>query len=212
MKKNKFALQILVFSLIIISFIACDKDFSTIDSDVITNENATNFDIFSKKYDIISYTEALNPVQTNEVGLNTLGVYDDVYGRTNSSFVSQVSLGSINPVFGDDVVIDSVVLNLPYFSTITETEEDGNVLYDIDSVIGRNPIKLRLFESNYFIRNFDPNGEFDESQAYFSNKSASASEMIPDASLEGEELIMLTGFETSHIGDNIIEISEDGFV
>jgi hypothetical protein len=212
MKRNKFAIQILVFGLIVLSFIACDKDFANIESDIITDENATNFDIFSEKYDIISYTKALGPVQTNNLGINTLGLYDDAYGRTISSFVTQVALSTFDPVFGEDVVIDSVVLKIPYFSFATEIEDDGNILYDIDSVIGREAIKLSLFESNYFIRDFDPNASFNEAQAYFSNKSASESEPISDMSLEGEELIMLTGPETSHIGENIIQINDEGFV
>jgi hypothetical protein len=104
------------------------------------------------------------------------------------------------------------VLTIPYFSLPIALDEDDNISYAIDSVIGRNPIKLSLFESDYTIRNFDPNGDFNESQAYFSNKSASATEPISDTALEGEELIMLTAPETSHLGNNIIKISEEGFV
>ena len=216
MKRNKIALQILIIGLVILSFIACDKDFVNIESDIITNENATNFDIFSEKYDIISYTKSLGPVQTNNLGLNSLGVYDDIYGRTTSSFLSQVTLNTFDPDFGDEVVIDSVVLKIPYFNSEIEIEEDGNILYDIDSVLPKGdtykPIKLSLFESNYFIRDFDPNEGISDTQAYFSNKSASANEPISEMSLEGEELIMLTGPQTSHLGDNIIDISDKGFV
>lgn len=216
MKKNKFALHILVFGLIVLSFIACDKDFTSIESDIITDENATSFDIKDSLFSIITYTKALEPVQTNNSGLNTLGVYDDVYGRTTSSFLTQVTLSTFDPVFGEEVQIDSVVLKVPYFGFVTETEDDGNFLYDIDSVIGRKPIKLSLFESNYFIRDFNPSGDFNESQAYFSNKSTSASELISDMSLEGEELIMLTGPQTSYTsvdnGENVITISDEGFV
>ena len=215
MKKNKFTLQIIVFSLIVLSFIACDRDFATLESDIINDENSTNFDILSEQYDIITYTQALEPVQTNGLGLNTLGVYDDLYGRSTSSFVTQVTTSNFNPIFGEEAEIDSVVLKIPYFSAGVETDEDGNITYEIDSVIGREPIKLSLFESNYFIRDFDPNGEFNESQAYFSNKSASATETISDLALEGEELILLsddTAPSQSHLGNNIIKISDEGFV
>ena len=212
MKNNKFALHIIVFGLIALSFIACDKDFTTLQSDIINSENATNFEFLSEQHDIITYTQALEPVQTNGLGLNTLGVYDDLYGRTISSFVTQVTTATFDPVFGDEAAIDSVVLKIPYFSIATEIDDDGNITYVLDSVIGTDPIKLSLFESNYFIRDFDPDGDFNDAQAYFSNKSASATENIPDAVLEGEELIMLTAPETSHLGNNIIEISEEGFV
>lgn len=221
MKNNKFALQIIAFGLITISFIACDKDFATLESDIINDENATNFNILSEQFDIITYTEALGPVQTDGLGLNTLGIYDDSYGRTTSSFVTQVNAGSYNPVFGDGVEIDSVVLRMPYFSAVTEIDEDENLTYNVDSIIPEpeetnyKSIKLRVFESNYFIRDFDPNGEFNEGQDYFSDKSASETETISDGALEGEELIFLTGPETSYVtneeGDNVINISAEGF-
>jgi len=218
MKKNKFALQIASFSLILLSFIACDKDFAVIESDIINDDVATNFDILklsetSPEFtEIITYTDALEPVQTNGLGLNTLGIYDDSYGRTSTNFVTQVTTSTFNPDFGNGVSIDSVVLTMPYFGSATDIDDDGNITYEIDSVIGRNDIKLSLFESNYFIRDFDPNAEFNDSQSYFSNKSASATETISEAILEGEELIFLEAPETSHLGNNIIDISDEGFV
>ena len=214
MKNNKFALQIIAFGLIILSFIACDKDFATLESDIINDVNATNFDILSEQYDIITYTQAIGPVQTNGLGLNTLGVYDDSYGRTTSSFVTQVTTSAFDPDFGDEVAIDSVVLKIPYFSVATEIDEDGNITYELDSVIGRDPIKLSLFESNYFIRDFDPNAEFNESQAYFSNKSASTTETISDAALEGEELTFVDYDVDGNMipVGNTIEISEEGYI
>lgn len=218
MKKNKFALQIISFGLIIITFIACDKDFATLESDVVNSDIATNFDILSEQHDIIAYTKALEPVQTNKLGLSTLGVYDDFYGRTTSSFVSQLTLSSFDPDFGEAVVIDSVVVNIPYYSRATSIDDDGNTIYEIDSVISKgenyNNIKLRIFENNYFIRDFDPSASFNESQAYFSDRSASQSEMI--TTLEGTELTMIRGYQTSYLPttsvDNVITISDEGYV
>lgn len=221
MKKNKFALQIISFGLIISTFIACDNDFSTLESDVLNNDIATNFDILSEKHDVIAYTKALGPVQTNRLGLNTLGVYEDFYGRTISSFVSQLTLSSFNPDFGDDVVIDSVVVNIPYFSRAISLDDDGNTIYEIDSVISKggnyNNIKLKIFESKYFIRDFDPSAGFNEDQAYFSNKSASASPPEMITTLEGTELTMIRAYESSYLPtttepDNVITISEEGYV
>lgn len=211
MKKNKFAPQLILLSCILLGAIACETDYSTLESDVINNENATNFNIISEKYDIIAYTKKLGPVQTNGLGLNSLGIYDDTYGRTTASFVSQMTTAAFDPKFGEEVAIDSVVLTLPYFASAIEVEEDGNIVYRVDSVIKRKPIKLRIFESNYFIRDFDPNGDFNESQAYFSNKSASPTEIISEGVLEGEELIILEAPQTSYLGNNKIAISDQGF-
>ncbi|WP_179374863.1 DUF4270 domain-containing protein [Winogradskyella wichelsiae] len=217
MKKNKIILQLIAFSLIIISFIACESDFADLESDVLNSDIATTFDTDSDQYDVITYTKALNPVQTNNLILNTLGVYDDAYGRTTSSFVTQLTPSTYSPDFGDEVIVDSVVVTLPFFSTATGTDTDGNLTYTIDSVISTgdsyNDIKLRIFENNYFLRNFDPSGDFGESQAYYSNKTASSSEIISEGALEGTELDFLAAQETSHTADtNIINISEEVYV
>ncbi|WP_299105931.1 DUF4270 domain-containing protein [uncultured Winogradskyella sp.] len=219
MKKNKFALQILGFGLVITSFIACSNDFSTIESDVVNSNNATSFRIESNPEDIITYTKPVGPVQSNEFGLNlsTLGIYDDVYGRTTAGFVTQLAPSTINPVFGDNVTIDSVVVTIPFFSTASEFDEDGNIIYDVDSILPKSDdyksLKLRIFENKYFIRDFNPDGDFNESQDYYSNKTASTSEDITN--LEGEELTFIdyddeTGLIATPIS-NIIDINNNGY-
>ncbi|WP_179004237.1 DUF4270 domain-containing protein [Winogradskyella forsetii] len=220
MKKNKIALQIISFGLVILTFIACDKDFASLESDVINNDIATNFDILSEQYAIIAYTKPLEPaVQTNGlIGLSTLGIYDDAYGRTKSSFVTQLSASSYDPDFGNGTVIDSVVLRLPYFSRATGFDDDGNTIYEIDSILPKGEtydnIKLRIFENNYFLRDFDPNADFNESQVYFSDKTAAGSGGFSGA-LEGEELIFVNSPQTSYpnnSSDNSINISNNVFL
>ncbi|NRD19056.1 DUF4270 domain-containing protein [Winogradskyella eckloniae] len=218
MKKNKLALNLFAFVLLACSFIACDNDFATIESDVINSDNATNFSVEIASSDIITYTKPLGPVQTNDFGsgLSTLGIYDDIYGRTIASFVTQLAPSTVDPEFGDNATIDSVVVTMPFFNTAIDFDDDGNVIYDIDSIIPKSDtyknIKLRIFENNYFIRDFDPAGDFNESQAYFSNKTASNSEMI--SNLEGEELIFLDEPQTSYYesSNNNITINSDVFV
>ncbi|WP_299113830.1 DUF4270 domain-containing protein [uncultured Winogradskyella sp.] len=190
MRLHKKSLRnILVLGFITGLFIACDEDFTTIDSDIINEETATNFNTTSEKFDVISYTDRLNPVQTSGLGLNMLGVFNDpTYGQTVASVVTQVNTGLVNPTFGDNVVLDSVVLTIPIFSRSIGLTEDNGIEYEIDSVLPRgdsyNPIKLSIYENSYFLRDFDPNGDFDISQSYFSNKSASATEPIGASDLE----------------------------
>ncbi len=211
MKKTRIALKnIALLALILLAFIACDKDFATIDSDIINNDTATNFDTSSEQYDIITYSHALGPIQTNGLPINLLGVYNDpYYGRTTASFVSQLNSPILNPDFGDNVVLDSVVLYIPYFSRAVGVDDNNVAEFEVDSVYGSNPFRLSIYESNFFLRDFDPNSEFDSPQVYFSNKSASATEPISDAILEGtlihqednfvisDETIILTGDEGS---------------
>ena len=192
MKRIKFALKnVAILALLITSFIACDKDFATIGSDIV---GQNNFDTDHIKYDVIAYNRKLNPVQTNGLPINLLGVYKDpLYGLTTASFVSQLNSSAIDPEFGTNATVDSVVLTVPYFSKAIELTSDGETLYELDSVYGDDPIKLSIFENNYFLRNFDPNSEFDAPQKYFSNKSTGSSSINPSL-LEGQLLTTVGDF------------------
>jgi hypothetical protein len=116
MKKRKIALRNLaVLTLLVSCFIACDKDFADIDSDIINNDNATHFDTDSRDFEVIAYTKVLDPVQTNNLPVNLLGAYKDTIndGFTTTSFVTEIESSIINPTFGENVVLDSVGLNIP---------------------------------------------------------------------------------------------------
>ncbi|MEH6534851.1 MAG: DUF4270 domain-containing protein [Psychroserpens sp.] len=201
MKKRKIALRNLaVLTLLVSCFIACDKDFADIDSDIINNDTATHFDTDSRDFDVIAYTKVLDPVQTNGLPVNLLGVYNDpIYGVSTASIVSEVESSIINPTFGENVVMDSVVLSIPYFSTPTEVTDDGATIYELDSVFGSSAIKLSLFESNYFLRDFDPSGEISDVQKYYSNMSTGL-DFIASSQLEGTPLNLEGDGE-----DNVIE-------
>ena len=55
MKRIKFALKnVAILALLITSFIACDKDFATIGSDIV---GQNNFDTDHIKYDVIAYNK-----------------------------------------------------------------------------------------------------------------------------------------------------------
>ena len=212
MKKTRIALKnIALLALILSAFIACDKDFATIDSDIINNDTATNFDTSSEQYDIITYSHALGPIQTNGLPINILGVYNDpFYGATTASFLSQLNSPILNPSFGENVVLDSVVLYIPYFSRAVGVDDDGVAEFEVDSTYGNtsNAFRLSIYESNFFLRDFDPNSEFDAPQVYFSNKSASATEPISDAILEGTLIHQEDNFVISD--ETIILTGDDG--
>ncbi|GGI56497.1 DUF4270 domain-containing protein [Winogradskyella haliclonae] len=202
--------NILVFGFMTCLFIACDEEFSTIDSDIINEETATNFNTTSEKFDVISYTDKLDPVQTSGLGINMLGVFNDpTYGQTIASFLTQVNTTLVDPSFGSNVILDSVVLSIPFFSRNIGLDEDNNIAYEIDSILPRddiyNPIKLSLYENNYFLRDFDPNEEFDVGQSYFSNKSASANELI---SISDLEFTLIDEIETLEISNQEILLTD----
>jgi Domain of unknown function (DUF4270) len=66
-----------------------------------------------------------------------------------------------------------VYLSVPYFSTLKTTNTDGSHVYELDSIYGgQAPVKLSVFESNYFMRDLDPSTSFTESQSFYTDQTA----------------------------------------
>ena len=218
MKLFKKALKsTLILSIVAFSIIACDKDFASIDSDIINEETATNFNTTSEQYNVISYTDALGPVQSDAFGINLLGIYNDpIYGKTTSNFVTQLNTSIIDPSFGENPVLDSVVLSIPFFSTNIGAGTSGQVQYDLDSILPKKvnnnyePIRLNIYENNYFLRDFDPNGDFDDPQRYYSNRSTSSNEIISQSSLQGALIHVENELDITN--EQIVLLDNDGLV
>ena len=201
-------LKILLIALIITS---CEKDFASFDSEVINSDNAINFSTNSVEYNLTSRSEMVNPVQTNNLPSFLLGSYNHPqFGRSNSSFVGQMVPSEYNHDFGDNVVLDSVVLTIPYYSRGIDTSEEGDITYEIDSVYGDSPIKISVYRNNFFFRTFDPFSDFDTSQSYFSNGSLSVEEVIDSGQLEGELLFEIDDFIPSADQINLTQIDTTG--
>ena len=153
----------------------------------------------------------VNPVQTNNLPSFLLGSYNHPqYGRSNSSFVGQMVPSEYNHDFGDNVVLDSVVLTIPYFSRGIDTSEEGDITYEIDSVYGEDPIKISVYRNNFFFRTFGPFSDFDTSQSYYSNGSLSVEEIIDAGQLEGELLFEIDDFTPSPEQINLTKIDTAG--
>ena len=161
-------LKITTVIAVVFSFVACEDDFETIGTEVI-GEPGFNSDLYDEA-EISARTIDLAPVQTNNLPVYLLGVYNSpVSGEQTASILSQLALSSVNPDFGTQPVLDSVVLNLPYFSTALENTENGQAQYELDSIYGSGPIKLSIVESNFFLSNYDPDTDFEQAQKYYSN-------------------------------------------
>ena len=196
---------------ILLAFVSCEKDFASFDSEVINSDNAINFSTNSVEYSLTTQSEMVNPVQTNNLPSFLLGSYNHPqYGRSNSSFVGQMVPSEYNHDFGDNVVLDSVVLTIPYFSRGIDTSEEGDITYEIDSVYGDDPIKISVYKNNFFFRTFDPFSDFDTSQSYYSNGSLSVEEIIDGTQLEGELLFEIDDFTPSAEQINLTEIDTAG--
>lgn len=181
----------------IILIYSCDKEFASIDSDVISAENAINFNTSSIDYPIVASNLRLNPVKSNNLPSFMLGYNNNpFYGESKASFLGQVVPAEFSPSFGENVVLDSVVLTIPYYSRGVDTDDDGNISYEIDSVYGNTATKLYVYKSNFYLRDFNPSGDFSDSQNYYSNGALSNSETINQSEIEAELL-----YESGILGD-----------
>lgn len=213
MKKIKLILKPFgLLSLLVITFISCEDDYSSLDSDIVNSDNAAHFNSENVKYAVTTYSKKMGPVQTNNLPANLFGVYDDpVYGRTTASFISQLTPSTYDPDFGDNTTIDSVVVTIPYYSSATDYDDDGELLYELDSVFGSGSFNFKIYESNYFLSSINPDAGFDSAEEYFSNGTNSNNEAIPNSLLEGE-LIYETEEPFQPSSDQIVltEENEDG--
>ena len=154
--------------LLALAFTSCDSDFNTIGGKLIGGQFDT---IPLYNAGVIAHSNKIGPVQTNGLPSNLLGVYNEpVYGQQVANVLTQLSLTTNNPQFGTQPIVDSVVLTLPYYSTIVEAGEDGNPVYKLDSIFGELPYKLTVSRSNFFLNDFDPDADFVTAQKYYSNQ------------------------------------------
>ncbi|WP_300564499.1 DUF4270 domain-containing protein [Flavobacterium sp.] len=165
---NTTFFKALTLVLVTLLFASCDKDYNSLGSDIIGNEH---FDFQGLPFTVKAYNQKIDVVQTNNLPINSLGIINSsVFGKTRSNFVTQLQLAELAPEFGENIVVDSVVLNIPYFNTKKSTEASGRGIYELDSIYGSTPIDLRVFENGYYLRDFDPNSNYETAQKYYSDQ------------------------------------------
>jgi hypothetical protein len=170
-------LKKLTVAFVAVFFASCDKDYNTLGSDIVGNEN---FNFTHESFKLNAYNQKVPVVQTNNLPINQLGILkNDVFGKTKANFVTQLSLATLKPIFTSGVVVDSVVLSVPYFSHKTKTESNGHGIYELDSINSSNPatdpvvydpINLKVFRNGYYLNDQDPNTDLATSQRFFSNQ------------------------------------------
>lgn len=194
-----FIIKVVYFLCITLIISACQEDYAEIGTDII-NDQIIN--IQNQTYPIKAYNKRVLPFQSNTLPGHLIGHYfDPNFGSTTAHFLGQLTPGIFEPTFGDNTVLDSVVLTIPYFSKI----EDET--YSIDSLYGNGPIKLSIYKNDFFLRNFDPASDLDESQLYFSNGSMGNSESLNFNQLEGQ--LLYTNEEFIPSNQEIILVTRD---
>lgn len=188
------------FFFIIIALSSCKEDITTIGSEILGSEIPTG--TLDDSQTVIAYSRKLGPLQSNRLPAYQLGVYNDpVYGKSKVNLLSQLTLESNDPKFGDSAKVDSVFVYLPFFSTPTTV--DSVTTYELDSIYGSTPIKVSVFPSNYFLREYDPNTGFEEFQNYYTTQGSTFEEFL------GPELASIENFIPTKNGYILYEDTEE---
>ncbi|MEJ4088573.1 DUF4270 domain-containing protein [Galbibacter orientalis] len=176
----------------VIFFTACEREYNTIGVDLIDNGE---IQASKKTFDVYAYNKKLESVRTNGLSGYQLGAYaHPVYGLGKSSFAAQLLLQSGNPTFGNNTQaiesssadkqenerVTAVYLNIPFFSTAlsdtTELAENEPKPYRVDSIFGNRAAEfnLKVQEFTKYLRDLDPNSNFQDAQEYFSDEDGAS--------------------------------------
>ncbi len=201
MKLNKLFQTTAVLA-VVFAFVGCDDEFSTIGGEIITNPS--NVEI--REVEVNAYSQKVNSIQTNNLSNHILGVYNHPsYGEKTASLVSQLSLSLENPDFGDNVELDSVVMTIPYFSTEIDGTEEDEIIYELDSLYGDESFKLSVYETSYFLNDLDPDVDFEQRQAYYSDQQD-----LLEQNIVGEPLLVEENFKPSKVSFTTYEVDAVG--
>lgn len=176
---------------ILFGIISCEKDLEDIAVDLFDNQY---FSVGDTIFEVITYNinEDSSRVDNNssKLTLPLLGVSrDENFGIKKSTFISQVLLPVIGVDFGDNATIDTVILDIPYFATKNEEDqdaidpetgepiddEDGNPIqvpnFTLDSVYGNTSqaFNILVSELGTYLNELDPDDPT-KKKAYYSDK------------------------------------------
>ncbi len=193
MVKNKLArsLFFLVVVLVFIGFASCEKDIENIGVDLVNNGR---FQVGDTVFEVVAYTVNVDSsrVDNNEVLGQPgylIGVNNNAnFGYVGSNFASQLRLPDLGVNFGDNAIIDLVVLDIPYYSrkdTIQYAKDpitgeeikdpDGNPIitpsFSLDSIYGNEDLayQIKVSELGTFLNVLDPENPT-RPKKYYSNR------------------------------------------
>jgi len=162
-KKSKYFFAII---LVLTGVVSCEKDFTDIGSNIISN---TAFTTNSLLVDVELENSPITKIPSGNISLEPgnylLGVHASTeYEKIEASIISQLSISSSLQVVDDEnnyvsdttvvTTIDTVFIKLPYQVTLN----DDASAYELDSIIG-DPSKafnLNVFQTSTYLSLLDP--------------------------------------------------------
>ncbi len=168
-----------VLSMVFFTIISCEKEIESIGINLVDNNNFSRSKIMSE---VITANENVERVPANGVQQYLLGVYsDEEFGKLKASIVSQLILpfNGDSYDYGTNPGIDSVLISIPYQSTI-DTIVGGVIRYNIDEVIGDDNVsfELNVYELKTFLNALDPNDPSKRAIYYSDKEFQKGSELL----------------------------------
>lgn len=137
---SKIARGLAIFTISLFVLEGCKKNENTIGSGFLERERFGSGIYRSTK--VIAYTSEKESIITSSSYSNLLGVYKDpIFGSIKSSFGIQITLSEVEPDFGTDPIIDSVILIMPYLG---RADTDSTKTYSTDSIYGNKDTAINI--------------------------------------------------------------------
>ena len=165
-----------LFTLILLSIVACEKDFENIGVGLVDNNQ---FETKVETFEIIAYNRNVDSSRVDGIPQYLLGIYkDDNFGLIKASYIGQVGLTT--PLsFGENVSIDAVVLDIPYYVTRDTNNVNGTPDFILDSIIGDQNLEynLSVYELGTFLNTLDPQDP-SKAKKYYSDEEYSEKTLL----------------------------------
>ena len=195
-----------LFGLILLSVIACERDFENIGVGLVDNNQFSTKDSI---FEVIAYNKNVDSSRVDAIPQYLLGVYrDENFGFIKTSFVSQLGLPGLVD-FGDEVSIDTIILNIPYYATRQEDLSDGKPSFKLDSIIGDQDLeyKLSVYESGTFLNVLDPQDPT-KGKKYYSNEDYNRKTLLYSGLFNPNKNDTVLYVKRRFLGENLLEVNE----
>lgn len=103
-----------VFFLIVLLYSACSKPPGKIGAEIQPEQSKLDVFYFTTN-EVVAYSSPEDSIRTDEMGKNLLGsIMDPVFGSSVAGIYSQYDISEVAPDFGENPVLDSLILQLAY--------------------------------------------------------------------------------------------------
>ena len=174
-----------------LGIVSCEKDLEDIAVDL-TGQRP--FEVGDTIFEVITYHRNVDSSRVDNNNVDKLPLYllgvntNNNFGSIESDLVSQVSLPDFGANFGDNAIIDRVVVDIPYFSTrdgdqkavdpvtgLPIFDDAGDTIsvpnFQLDSIYGNEDLayNIKIFELGTFLNSLDPDDPT-QPAIYYSDK------------------------------------------